>query len=509
MLTKYFDTLRRRWIIATVCALATFALSAPFLMGLPKLYRGSATLMVEGQPAETAQNLEPVPVDLRLQAIKQEALSRARLSALIDQFNLYPELRGKTSVDSVIGKLQRDIKVENLSNEPVNGQLSTVAFRLSYVGKDPKTAADVTNALASFYIAQNDQMRSRQASASVEVLADRLASMKKQLDEQEGKVRDYVSKSVGALPQQLDANLGALQRYNMQLQQLTIQQMGLTEHRQSLQGQIAEVQNTPRVEPLDPNSAAAQLVEAKKQLAALGGTDKHPDVPGLKSRIATLEKQVAAEAAARQNAEGAKSPAQALTASLAETDAQLAHVNQEIASLRDTIKNYEQRVAAGPAQMPQFTALTSDAQATREQYETLQKRYEEAQLAERAETGKSGQQFRILDAAQPPTGPSGPTPGRLIVLAAILAIVIGIAAAGIAESLDTSFHTVDDVRAFTKVPVLVSIPQIRTARDRWRGFAQSGAAAAAGAAVLVGVAMFAFSYAHRSEELARLLLRLG
>src|SRR4029078_10051932 len=112
-------------------------------------------------------------------------------------------------------------------------------------------------------------------------------------------------------------------------------------------------QTAPKFEPPDPNSAAAQLVEAKKQLAALGETDKHPDVPGLKARIATLEKQVAAEASAKQNADGAKSPAQALTASLSETDAQLAHINQEIASLRDTIKNYEQRVAAGPAQMPQ------------------------------------------------------------------------------------------------------------------------------------------------------------
>jgi len=311
------------------------------------------------------------------------------------------------------------------------------------------------------------------------------------------------------LPQQLDANLGALQRYNMQLQQLTIQQMGLMEHRQSLQGQIAEAETTPRFEPLDPNSSQAQLTEARKQLAALGGTDKHPDVPGLKARIAALEKQVAAEKTASQNADGVKSPAQALKSSLAETDAQLARINQEMTSLRDTIKSYEGRVAAGPSQMPQFNALTRDAQATREQYETLQKRYEDARLAERAETGQSGQQFRILDAAQPPTGPSGPTHGRLLVLAAILAILIGITAAAIAESLDTSFHTVDDVRAFTKVPVLVSIPQIRTAGDRWRGFARSGVATAAGAAVLVGVAMFAFSYAHRSEELARLLLRLG
>src|SRR5437016_1240415 len=114
LLMTYFDTLRRRWGVAAVCALATFGLTAPFLLGLPKLYRGTATLLVEGAPPEGTADLPgPLPVDVRLQAIKQEALSRARLSALIDQFNLYPELRGKAPIDGLIGKLQRDIKVEN------------------------------------------------------------------------------------------------------------------------------------------------------------------------------------------------------------------------------------------------------------------------------------------------------------------------------------------------------------------------------------------------------------
>ena len=44
----------------------------------------------------------------------------------------------------------------------------------------------------------------------------------------------------------------------------------------------------------------------------------------------------------------------------------------------------------------------------------------------------------------------------------------------LAEHIDTSFHTLDDLRAFTKVPVLASVPRIvratdtaRQARQRW------------------------------------------
>jgi len=71
--------------------------------------------------------------------------------------------------------------------------------------------------------------------------------------------------------------------------------------------------------------------------------------------------------------------------------------------------------------------------------------------------------------------------------------------------VDTSFHAVDDVRAFTSVPVLVSIPPIVTGADaRWRRLqvGLAGLAAAIGVATLVGVTSH---LAHSNEALVRML----
>jgi len=45
-------------------------------------------------------------------------------------------------------------------------------------------------------------------------------------------------------------------------------------------------------------------------------------------------------------------------------------------------------------------------------------------------------------------------------------LVMAAAAAGLADRLDTSFHSADEVRSFTRVPVVASIPLIVTAGDR-------------------------------------------
>src|SRR5258706_153232 len=83
-----FDLLRRRRIVAAFAALTVFSLAAPFVMGLPKLYRASATVLVEGPPPQGAlQTPFSRQTDGRLQAIKLEALSRARLTQLVQQFD--------------------------------------------------------------------------------------------------------------------------------------------------------------------------------------------------------------------------------------------------------------------------------------------------------------------------------------------------------------------------------------------------------------------------------------
>ena len=98
-------------------------------------------------------------------------------------------------------------------------------------------------------------------------------------------------------------------------------------------------------------------------------------------------------------------------------------------------------------------------------YESLLKRYQEAQIAENMEERQKGEQFRILDAAVVPNRPVGPNRLKLILAGLIVSCGLAAAIVCLAEQLDTSFRSVGDLRAFTRVPVLVRIPRIVTKAD--------------------------------------------
>ncbi|HEY3488439.1 MAG TPA: hypothetical protein VGL10_10270 [Gammaproteobacteria bacterium] len=83
-------------------------------------------------------------------------------------------------------------------------------------------------------------------------------------------------------------------------------------------------------------------------------------------------------------------------------------------------------------------------------------------------TGKVEQQFWILDAAVPPKEAVAPSRARLIIMGLILALGIAGITVLLAEQFDTSFHRLDELWAFTNMPVLASIPRIVTWGDSWR-----------------------------------------
>ena len=75
------------------------------------------------------------------------------------------------------------------------------------------------------------------------------------------------------------------------------------------------------------------------------------------------------------------------------------------------------------------------------------------------------------------------------------------------EQIDTSFHSVDDIRQFTSLPVLVAIPRLRPAAGpQWVRLAVITASMLAGF-VLVGT--LSAHVARDNEPLLRLLVRGG
>jgi uncharacterized protein involved in exopolysaccharide biosynthesis len=154
-----------------------------------------------------------------------------------------------------------------------------------------------------------------------------------------------------------------------------------------------------------------------------------------------------------------------LKESLAEVDAEIRKLRADEESLRADVAGYTERLDSAPRKQRALAETSRDYEATRDTYLALRRRYEQAQLEDVAEGPLGEPRFRILDAAVVPTYPAAPNRMMLYGLALVAALALSVGAVTLSEQLDTSFHAVDDVAAFTRVPVLASVPRIVTARD--------------------------------------------
>jgi len=169
--------LRRHTRLATVVFGAVLASAATFAISLPDMYRSTATVLVEhpGTAEGVGKSLIAVEFETRLQMISQEVLSQTRLMALMDRFDLYPELRMLGEDAGAVERLRRDIQVKLTR---VEGGRRPVAFSIVFRGRHPETVARVANALASFYVEENAKILERQASsARLPRLTQELAQM--------------------------------------------------------------------------------------------------------------------------------------------------------------------------------------------------------------------------------------------------------------------------------------------------------------------------------------------
>jgi len=501
---------RRRWLAVAVFAL-TLAAAASIATFLPDIYRSTATVLVERHqvPETFVRSSITGELETRLQTISQEILSRAKLEDLITRLALYPELKDRVPVEAVVENMRRDIQLELKGVEQqMSGRSATIAFNLSYRGRDPEAVSKVANILASFYVEENSNVRERQASQTARFLKDQLAETKKRLDEHEARVREFRARHVGELPQQMGVNLATLERLQAQLHLNSANQLRA---RDQLVRQLAQSDAGGAVEASD--SAAAKLAKLKQRLRDLRTrfTDKYPDVARVKAEIAELEQELGAKGdrnpavdAAATRGDPAGSPS---TAPLSESDAELKSLKAEEQRLRRDIRTYQQRVEMSPQREQEFQEASRGFDTTKEAYSSLLKRYEDAQLSESMEHSRQGEQFRLLDSAIPAKQPLAPNRIRLILVGVLLSLGAAAAAAVLAERLDTAFHTFDDLRSFTKVPVLASIPRVASAAETARRARLRLLATASVTLGLVLVVLASYHVAHGNEQLVRMLSR--
>ena len=525
---RILDILRRRRLLAVGTFAAVLAAAVSFAIYLPDIYQGQALVLIERPVDENivrGADSEPGELESRLHIIKQEILSRDRALALINRFHLYPTLMTRGAFDDALNQMRNDVEVNPSGPEQVSGKVKTVSFTLKYTSDSAKTAADVTNAIAAFYVAQNESMRSQSAMGTLEFLRQQLSEAKAQLDRQDAAITQFTTRYTGQLPQQVGINLASVERMNTQLRLNGEQQLRLIEQREKLMEGLQDPSNVARAENPDATpemiDRLKQIEKVKDDLAQMQSrfTSKHPDVIRLQEQLADLEaQQKQDEAALQRNRQAAQVAAAASQAAaddakaprrrtIESIDGEIAKLKEEEQTLRATIASFEQRLEGAPEREQEFSLVTRDRQVAKDLYDSMLKRYDEAQLAASLESDRQGERFRVLESALPPEGPTGPNRLRLILMGLLLAIAAGVAMVLTAEQFDASFHGVDEVREFTSVPVLVSIPPIGPVPFKRRMVA--GLATVSAIAVIALVAAASAYLAHGNDQLARLIGRAG
>jgi uncharacterized protein involved in exopolysaccharide biosynthesis len=321
----------------------------------------------------------------------------------------------------------------------------------------------------------------------------------------------------------MQGNLTTLETLNTQLRLNSDNQVRAAERRAALATQLTAAASFGQA--LDPSAGmpdlpAVRLARLRQDLSAARAryTESYPDIVHLKAEISAVERELAggaepepAEAKAERNGEPAVIPPSPYVSRLRETlhatDAEVKILKAEEQRLRSAIASYQARVENTPKREQEFQEVSRDYESTREQHQSLVKRYEEAQLAESMEQRQKGEQFRVLDPAVPSAVTAAPNRTRLLLMVLMLSLGLAAGAVTLAEMADTSFRSARELSVFTDMPILARIPRIITEPDRRRRLVRFRLAAAATILGLVVIVGASYYVGHGNEQLVRMLER--
>jgi polysaccharide chain length determinant protein (PEP-CTERM system associated) len=482
---------RYKWAILVpflVVALGTIAV-ARFL---PDMYRSETLILVVPQrvPESYVRSTVTTRIEDRLQSIGQEILSRTRLERIIGDFNLYAKERRNGIMQDIVEQMRRDITVEIVKGD---------AFRIAYVGHEPKTVMEVTDRLASLFIEENLKDRELLAEGTNAFLEAQLEDSRRRLIEQEKKLEEYRKQYSGELPSQADANLQVIQNTQMQIQAILESINRDRDRKLAVERNLADLNvseagtsessragSTPAPDPLADgtasNTASEQLAVAQRSLRALELrlTPEHPDVVRMRRVVAELQQ--------RADAESLDAPLSRGTTATKKTPAQMARENQtrqlqgeldnlerqigakqaQEQRLREVVARYQARLEIVPTRETELSELTRDYTTLQQMYATLLSKKEESKIAANLERRQIGEQFKLLDRARLPEKPYSPNRSFIALVGALSGLGLGIGLASFLAYRDTSFRTDDDIRTVLKLPVLARVPVMLTPAESMR-----------------------------------------
>jgi succinoglycan biosynthesis transport protein ExoP len=459
--------LKRRKKALILPALIIFVIAAVVAFSLPSIYRSTATILIEEQeiPREYVMSMVTSFAEQRIQSSTQRIMSSQRLIEVINRFNLYAELRGRSTIEEIIDQMRKDIKCETISADVADRRTgrqgaATIAFTVSYEGKNPNVVLQVANVLASLYLEENIRVRGEKTAGTSKFIEDEMNEVQATLARQDAKIAEYKQKHLNTLPELNPMNIQELDRLERNLEQSEIQMRTLRERESLVKTQMAGI-------PPELASPEARLKELRVRLVHLKTrySDQYPDVIKTKAEIADLEKKLGAPGA-KAIGNHPDNPAYiALASQLSGIQSDIDSLNKQIKAIQRKRDEYRRRMEAAPGVEESYKILLGERNNLQVKYDDLMKKHMETKIASGMEKGQLGERFTLIDPARMPEKPVRPNRPAILLIGLFLAMGSGVGAAALREFSDQSVRSGEALTRATGFPVLASIPDFLNQED--------------------------------------------
>ncbi|MDH5669480.1 MAG: AAA family ATPase [Nitrospira sp.] len=473
--------MRRKWIVLGTWVLCVLV-AGVLCVVLPKSYRSSTLILIENAkiPDEYVKGLVGASVEERLTMLQQQVMSRTLLGQIIEDFKLYQNKVRRDGLESVLGDVRKQIKIDTVGTTGIRGK-SVEAFTISFSHEEPMTAMKVTAKLASQYIEENLKVREQMVTGVSVFLEQELNSAKSLLEAKEREISSFKSKYIGLLPEQMEANLRALDRLQSDLHATDELVHSKTDRLGMLEKSIREYEASGTTQALSGSTAPGQpggttgmdplvirLRELERSLTTLLAEYKetYPDIAQLRQEIAGVKKQLIdkyGDPADEKDADAAKT----FDPYLRELIKQRNELMVEVASIKDRrrrladhIKEFEGRVEQTPAREQELMILLRDYENMQKNYQSLLDKRLNAHVAENLEKRQKGEQFRVLDPANLPEKPEKPNRLVIMLIGLIGGCGLGVGAALGIEQMTPTFKRREEVEMLPGIRVLAAIPNL-------------------------------------------------
>ncbi len=461
---------RRKWSLILPAA-GIFFVVVVVAFALPAIYRSEATILIEAQevPAEFVASTVTSYAEQRIQTIQQQIMSYTPLLKIIQDHNLYPELKDKATTEEIVDKMRSDSALTPVSAEIVDHRTgrpttATIAFTLSYEGKNPQKVQRVANVLASLYLAKNLKERVQQVEETSAFLETEISRIKKELAVIESKIAAFKQENMNQLPEMLQVNMQSFNNIERNIETASQQIRSLKERESYLDAQLVSVK--PYLKDEEEIVSRQRLEELKVQLVALTKrfTAEYPDVKKTRAEIADLENQLAGRETAKKGSPD--NPAYiTLKAQLAGVRTDIKSIHQHIEKLEADATGYQRRLAATPNVEEAYSQLIVARQSTQTKHNDLMNKLMEAQLAHGLETEQKGERFTLIEAPRLPEKPYKPNRLAIVLIGIVAGIGAGFGTAALVEFSDDRVYSAGVLTQATNFPVLAGVPVILTQKD--------------------------------------------